>query len=79
MLATRILVVDDDRLIRQMARDVLRIAGFAVAEAADGPDGLAQAAALHPDLILLDLMMPGMDGYEVCQRLKADAATRQFP
>lgn len=79
MPAVRILVVDDDRLIRQMVRDFLEIATFAVAEAVDGPDGLARAAAIQPDLILLDLMMPGMDGYEVCQRLKADPATEKIP
>lgn len=79
MATARILVVDDDRLIRQMVLVVLRLAGFAVAEAVDGPDGLVQAAAIHPNLILLDLMMPGMDGYEVCQRLKADPATDNIP
>ena len=79
MPAARILVVDDDRLLRQMVRDFLEVADFAVAEAVDGPDGLAQAAALQPDLILLDLMMPGMDGYTVCRQLKANPATRDLP
>jgi len=79
MPIARILVVDDDRLLRQMVRDFLEVAGFAVAEAVDGPDGLAQAAASQPDLILLDLMMPGMDGYTVCRQLKANPATRDLP
>ena len=79
MPTARILVVDDDRLIRQMVRDFLEVAGFAVAEAVDGPDGLAQAAASQPDLILLDLMMPGMDGYTVCRQLKSNPATRDLP
>ena len=79
MSRARILVVDDDRLLRQMVRDFLEVADFAVAEAVDGPDGLAQATASRPDLILLDLMMPGMDGYTVCRQLKANPATRDLP
>ena len=62
MPPARILVVDDDRLLRQMVRDLLEGADCTVTEAVDGPDGLAQAAALQPDLILRDFMMPGMDG-----------------
>jgi len=79
MATARILVVDDDRLLRQMVRDQLEIADFAVGEAVDGADGLAQAAAFHPDLILLDLMMPDLDGYTVCRSLKAEQTTRAIP
>ena len=79
MAIARILVVDDDRLIRQMVRDLLEIASYFVEEAVDGADGLTQAAAFHPDLILLDLMLPDMDGYTVCRTLKADQATRAIP
>jgi formate hydrogenlyase transcriptional activator len=79
MPIARILVVDDDRLLRQMVRDFLEVADFAVAEAVDGPDGLAQATASLPDLILLDLMMPGMDGYTVCRTLQAEPTTRAIP
>ena len=79
MATARILVVDDDRLLRQMVRDFLEAADFAVGEAVDGPDGLAQAMAGRPDLILLDVMMPGMDGYTACHRLKADPATQAIP
>jgi CheY-like chemotaxis protein len=75
----RILVVDDDRLIRQMVRDLLEIADFVVGEAVDGADALAQAAAFRPDVILLDLMMPDMDGYAVCRSLKADPITQPIP
>jgi len=71
MPTARILVVDDDRVLRQMVRDLLEGAVFAVAEAVDGADGVTQAAALQPDLILLDLMMPNVDGYTACSRLKA--------
>jgi len=79
MPTARILVVDDDRLLRQMVRDLLEGADCAVAEAVDGADGLAQAAALQPDLILLDVMMPNVDGYTACSRLKADPATQAIP
>ena len=79
MAKARILVVDDDRLLRQMVRDFLEVAGFAVAEAVDGPDGFAQATTGLPDLILLDLMMPGMDGYTVCRTLQAEPTTRAIP
>ena len=79
MPAARILVVDDDRLLRQMVRDLLEGADCAVAEAVDGADGVTQAAALQPDLILLDLMMPNVDGYTACSRLKADPATQTIP
>ena len=75
----RILVVDDDDLIRQMVRDLLELAGFAVWAAVDGAEGLAQAAAVRPDLILLDLMLPDLDGYTVCRALKADPATHAIP
>jgi two-component system response regulator RpaA len=79
MPRARILVVDDDQLLRQMVRDLLEVADFAVGEAVDGADGLAQVTAFHPDLILLDLMMPNVDGYTVCHRLKADPATQAIP
>ncbi len=79
MATARVLVVDDDSLIRQMVRDLLEIASYFVEEAVDGADGLAQAAAVHPDLILLDLVMPNLGGSVVCRRLKADPATRAIP
>jgi CheY-like chemotaxis protein len=79
MAIARILVVDDDRLIRQMARDLLEIASYFVEEAVDGADGLTQAAAFQPDVILLDLILPDMDGYAVCRTLKADPTTRAIP
>jgi CheY-like chemotaxis protein len=63
MPIARILVVDDDRLTRQMMRDLLEGADLAVAEAVVGADDLAQASAGQPDLFLLDLMIPGMEGW----------------
>jgi len=79
MPRAHILVVDDDRWVRQTLRDLLAPADCAVTEAGDGGTALAQAAALQPDVILLDLMMPGLDGYTVCHRLQANPATRTIP
>jgi len=75
----RILCVDDDPLIRQLFGDILRFRGYGVLEAADGDAALKMAARERPDLILLDIMMPGIDGFEVCQRLKGDAELRTIP
>lgn len=78
--STRVLVVDDDPGIRFYLHDLLdRMGGIEVAEAADGPAGLAAVRSFHPDLVLLDLMMPGMTGIEVCRELRADEGTRDVP
>jgi len=74
-----ILIVDDNPNNLTLLGNVLRDAGYRVQGAADGPTALRIAASRAPDLILLDLQMPLMDGYEVCLRLKADAATRDIP
>jgi DNA-binding response OmpR family regulator len=65
-----VLVVDDERAIRRLLRMYLTDAGFTVAEAATGEEGLEQVRRGGIDLVLLDLMLPGMDGYEVCRRLR---------
>jgi DNA-binding response OmpR family regulator len=70
----RILVVDDDPTVSDVLRRYLERAGYAVEHAADGPAALASFADTRPDLVLLDLMLPGIDGLEVCRRLRADAA-----
>jgi diguanylate cyclase (GGDEF)-like protein len=75
----RILVVDDTADVRDLLRFTLLARGYDCLIAEDGPDGLDQAERFVPDLILLDLMMPGMDGYEVCQRLKQSPTTRRIP
>ncbi|WP_367133441.1 MULTISPECIES: response regulator transcription factor [Streptomyces] len=67
----RVLVVDDDPTVAEVVSGYLGRAGFAVDRAADGPAALELAAAVRPDLVLLDLMLPGMDGLEVCRRLRA--------
>ena len=66
----RLLLIDDDALMRQMAADTLRHAGFDVSEAEDGEQGLAMAEQHPYDLLLLDVLMPRIDGYEVCKRVR---------
>jgi serine phosphatase RsbU (regulator of sigma subunit) len=74
-----VLVVDDAQLYRRLVSAHLERAGFRVIEAVNGEDGLRIAADEAPDLILLDMTMPGIDGIETCRRLKAEPATRDVP
>jgi diguanylate cyclase (GGDEF)-like protein/PAS domain S-box-containing protein len=74
-----VLVVDDDESIRLLACKRLADFGFQVAEAANGPAALDMVEALRPDLVLLDVMMPGMDGFEVCPRIHAMAGFERIP
>jgi DNA-binding response OmpR family regulator len=67
----RILVVEDEPMIAQAVADRLTAEGFAVQIAADGPSGVEQAQSYEPDLIVLDVMLPGFDGLEVCRRVQA--------
>lgn len=69
-----VLVVDDDVDVAELVRTVLTIAGYSVAVAVDGRRGLDAASAQHPDLIVLDWMMPAMTGIEVCRTLRQDRA-----
>ncbi len=78
-MAERILVVDDSQDSRKLIGLILTKSGYQVSEAVDGPEGLQKSLADSPDLILLDIMMPGMDGFEVCAALKNDARTRDIP
>jgi len=70
----RVLVVDDDPLVRNLLAAVLHDASFDLDEAVDGQDALAIAAARPPDVVVLDVMMPGIDGYEVCRTMRTDPA-----
>lgn len=70
-MLSRILVIDDDPNIRDALKRGLSYEGFAVDVAKDGPEGLGMARQRAPDLVVLDLMMPGMDGLEVCRRLRS--------
>jgi diguanylate cyclase (GGDEF)-like protein len=74
-----ILIVDDSKLIAHVAKTMLAKQGHEVLLAQDGKAGLEAAKSGQPDIILLDLIMPVMDGYEVCQHLKADEATQEIP
>ncbi len=72
-MSSLILVVDDEPKIVRLARDYLEKNGFRVVIAGDGPSALAMARRVHPDLIVLDLLLPGMDGREVCRILRAES------
>jgi len=76
---SNILVVDDDDNSRRLLETILGADGYAARSAASGEEALAAVAAQLPDLILLDIMLPGMDGFEVTRRLKADATSRAVP
>ncbi len=76
---TRILVVEDDASIRLGLEDTLAAKGYEVNAVARGDVGLARAAEHRPDLIVLDIMLPDMDGFEVCRRLKANPDLREVP
>lgn len=78
-MAKRILVVDDSPIELKLTARILDQAGYEVFTATNGPRALALARETQPDLVLLDLNMPQMDGYEVCRRLKEDEATRAVP
>ena len=75
----RILVVDDELQNRKLLEAILTPEGFVFQHAASGADALSSVAAEPPDLVLLDVMMPDIDGYEVARRLKGDAATQNIP
>lgn len=75
----RILVVDNETDIRRFVEVNLRLEGFEVVVAGDGPEGLQRAFESDPALVLLDVMMPGIDGIEVCRRLRADPRTSHIP
>jgi two-component system alkaline phosphatase synthesis response regulator PhoP len=76
---TRVLVIDDEAPIRLLCRVNLEAEGMSVLEAGDGPSGLAKASAEQPDVILLDVMMPGLDGWGVAEALLDDEQTVGIP
>ncbi len=78
MAKTRVLVVEDESSLAELLAYNLQQAGYEVLIARDGQDGLTQAQLKTPDLVLLDLMLPQLDGLEVCRQLRADPATRNI-
>jgi two-component system phosphate regulon response regulator PhoB len=74
-----VLIIDDEKDLLELVRYNLEKEGFAVVSARDGEEGLAVAARERPDLIFLDLMLPGIDGLEVCRRLRGGGATARIP
>ena len=79
MAVGRVLVVDDEEEIRELCRVNLEFEGFEVLEAPGGAQAIEVARSQRPDLVFLDLMMPGMDGWDVLQALKEDDATAAIP
>jgi DNA-binding response OmpR family regulator len=71
----KILVVDDDRELRELIGFALRQAGYQVVEAGDGPTAVQRHAAETPDLVILDINLPGYDGFEVCKKIRAESKT----
>jgi DNA-binding response OmpR family regulator len=76
---TKVLVIDDEEPIRLLCRVNLQLENMEVLEAADGPSGLDQAREHRPDVILLDVMMPGLDGWRVAEKLLEDDRTNEIP
>ncbi len=74
-----VLVVDDDRDTRELCMLTLQMSGYRATEADNGQAAIERAHQLHPDVILMDLMLPGMSGVEACEALKRDPATSEIP
>ncbi len=78
-MSRKVLVIEDHAPTVELLRTVLQAGGYAVGVALDGLRGLQKAVEEKPDLVLLDVMMPELNGFEVCRRLKADPRTSQIP
>ena len=78
-MAKKILVVDDETELLKAISILLKTSGYEVVTAQDGQEGLEKAKSLSPDLIVLDILMPKMDGYEVCRLLKFDEKYKSIP
>lgn len=76
MAKTKVLVIEDDRSLAEVLSYNLKQAGYEVLHSSDGQDGLLQAQIKSPDIVILDLMLPIIDGHDVCRRLRADASTK---
>jgi len=78
-MSKRILIVEDQEDLRGVLHDLLSGSGYAVIEAADGQEGVAKAKSERPDLILMDIQMPILDGYEATRQIKADPTLAKMP
>jgi DNA-binding response OmpR family regulator len=79
MKKRKILVIDDETIIAETVTLILQSRGYEVISAPNGAEGLIKVKDEHPDLILLDIMMPVMNGHDTCARLKADRNTKKIP
>lgn len=79
MNSKKVLIVDDEEFVRQLIQIKLKFCGIETVEAGNGVEAIEKAVSEKPDLILLDVMMPKMNGFEACQRLKANPETAPIP
>lgn len=78
-MGKKILVIDDEPLVVEVLKIRLKMNNYEVITASDGTEGIERAITEKPDLIILDVVMPGLDGYQVCQKLKEDRNTKTIP
>ena len=78
-MAKKILIVEDDKFLRELISKKLKDEGYQLAQAIDGEEGVVKAKEVSPDLILLDLILPGIDGFEVLSRIKNDSIVSSVP
>lgn len=78
-MAKKILIIEDDKFLRELISQKLLKEGYDISDAVDGEKGIKSVKDVKPDLVLLDLILPGIDGFEVLARIKADAEISQIP
>jgi len=78
-MAKKILIIEDDNFLRELIVQKLMAEGFEMSEAVDGEEGLKKVKEIKPDLVILDLILPGIDGYEVLYQVKKDPSTTKIP